>query len=110
MQLAENGTLLDYVREKKFLDEPQSRTLFKQLISAIEYIHGKGVVHRDIKCENLLLDENWNLKLIDFGFARKDTRTTENQVVLSKTFCGSYAYASPEILKGNNSIQKHIFI
>ncbi|KAH8240735.1 hypothetical protein KR026_004478, partial [Drosophila bipectinata] len=100
MQLAENGTLLDYVRERKYLDEPQSRTLFKQLVSAVEYIHGKGVVHRDIKCENLLLDENWNLKLIDFGFARKDTRTPDNQVILSKTFCGSYAYASPEILKG----------
>lgn len=100
MQLAENGTLLDYVREKKFLEEGQSRTLFRQLISAIEYIHSKGVVHRDIKCENLLLDENWNIKLIDFGFARKDTRTQDNQVVLSKTFCGSYAYASPEILKG----------
>ncbi|XP_030377690.1 testis-specific serine/threonine-protein kinase 1 isoform X2 [Scaptodrosophila lebanonensis] len=100
MQLAENGTLLDYVREKKFLDEPQARTLFRQLISAVEYIHSKNVVHRDIKCENLLLDENWNLKLIDFGFARKDTKTSDNQVVLSKTFCGSYAYASPEILKG----------
>lgn len=100
MQLAENGTLLDYVREKKFLDEGQSRILFRQLISAIQYIHSKGVVHRDIKCENLLLDENWNIKLIDFGFARKDTRTQDNQVVLSKTFCGSYAYASPEILKG----------
>ncbi|KAH8237994.1 hypothetical protein KR032_010319, partial [Drosophila birchii] len=104
MQLAENGTLLDYVRERKFLDEPQSRTLFKQLISAVEYIHSKGVVHRDIKCENLLLDENWNLKLIDFGFARKDTRTSDNQVILSKTFCGSYAYASPEILKGKFSV------
>ncbi|SPP86130.1 testis-specific serine/threonine-protein kinase 1 [Drosophila guanche] len=100
MQLAENGTLLDYVREKKFLDEAQSRKLFRQLISAVEYIHSKGVVHRDIKCENLLLDEDWNLKLIDFGFARKDTRSSDNQVVLSKTFCGSYAYASPEILKG----------
>lgn len=100
MQLAENGTLLDYVREKKFLEEDQSRTIFKQLVSAVEYIHGKGVVHRDIKCENLLLDENWHLKLIDFGFARKDTRTPDNHVVLSKTFCGSYAYASPEILKG----------
>ncbi|XP_070855059.1 testis-specific serine/threonine-protein kinase 3 isoform X2 [Drosophila suzukii] len=104
MQLAENGTLLDYVRERKFLDEPQSRTLFKQLVSAVEYIHSKGVVHRDIKCENLLLDENWNLKLIDFGFARKDTRTPDYQVILSKTFCGSYAYASPEILKGVLSI------
>ncbi|XP_067625468.1 testis-specific serine/threonine-protein kinase 3 isoform X2 [Eurosta solidaginis] len=100
MQLAENGTLLDYVREKKFLEETQARSLFTQLISAVEYIHSKNVVHRDIKCENLLLDENYTLKLIDFGFARKDTRTSDNQVILSKTFCGSYAYASPEILKG----------
>uniref|UniRef100_A0A1A9W2K4 Protein kinase domain-containing protein n=1 Tax=Glossina brevipalpis TaxID=37001 RepID=A0A1A9W2K4_9MUSC len=100
MQLAENGTLLDYVRDKKYLDEPQAKNLFKQLVSAVEYIHSKGVVHRDIKCENLLLDENWNIKLIDFGFARKDTRSSDNQVILSKTFCGSYAYASPEILKG----------
>lgn len=46
MQLAENGTLLDYVREKKFLEEPQSRNLFQQLISAVEYIHSKNVVHR----------------------------------------------------------------
>ncbi|XP_075158191.1 testis-specific serine/threonine-protein kinase 4 isoform X1 [Haematobia irritans] len=100
MQVAENGTLLDYVRDKKYLDESQSRNLFRQLISVIEYIHSKGVVHRDIKCENLLLDENFNLKLIDFGFARKDTRTSDAQTILSKTFCGSYAYASPEILKG----------
>nr|AVQ54901.1 testis-specific serine/threonine-protein kinase 3 [Bactrocera dorsalis] len=100
MQLAENGTLLDYVREKKFLEEPHSRNLFQQLISAVEYIHSKNVVHRDIKCENLLLDETYTLKLIDFGFARKDTRTSDQQVILSKTFCGSYAYASPEILKG----------
>uniref|UniRef100_A0A1A9Z4D6 Protein kinase domain-containing protein n=1 Tax=Glossina pallidipes TaxID=7398 RepID=A0A1A9Z4D6_GLOPL len=104
MQLAENGTLLDYVRDKKYLDEPQAKNLFKQLISAVEYIHSKGVVHRDIKCENLLLDENWNIKLIDFGFARKDTRSSDNQVILSKTFCGSYAYASPEILKGIKQI------
>lgn len=100
MDLAENGTLLDYVLEKHFLEENQARNLFKQLISVVEYIHSKGVVHRDIKCENLLLDENYNLKLIDFGFARKDTRTSDEHVILSKTFCGSYAYASPEIVKG----------
>lgn len=46
MQIAENGTLLDYVRDKKHLEENQARNLFRQLISAIEYIHSKGVVHR----------------------------------------------------------------
>ncbi|XP_055903975.1 testis-specific serine/threonine-protein kinase 4 [Eupeodes corollae] len=100
MQIAENGTMLDYIREKKYLDEISARRLFRQLISVIGYCHSKGVVHRDIKCENLLLDSEFNLKIIDFGFARKDTLTSDNTVILSKTFCGSYAYASPEILKG----------
>lgn len=46
MQLAENGTLLDYVREKKYLEESHGRNLFRQLMSAVEYIHSKNVVHR----------------------------------------------------------------
>uniref|UniRef100_A0A1A9VTS2 Protein kinase domain-containing protein n=1 Tax=Glossina austeni TaxID=7395 RepID=A0A1A9VTS2_GLOAU len=46
MQLAENGTLLDYVREKKYLDEPQAKNLFKQLISAVEYIHSKDFFYK----------------------------------------------------------------
>lgn len=46
MQLAENGTLLDYVRDKKHLEEPLAKELFRQLISALSYIHSKGVVHR----------------------------------------------------------------
>ncbi|XP_055850885.1 testis-specific serine/threonine-protein kinase 4 [Episyrphus balteatus] len=100
MQIAENGTMLDYIRQKKYLDETNARKLFRQLISVISYCHSKGVVHRDIKCENLLLDTEFNLKIIDFGFARKDTLASDNSVILSKTFCGSYAYASPEILKG----------
>lgn len=55
---------------------------------------------RDIKCENMLMDSSFNLKLSDFGFARSQLKTSSGQYVLSETFCGSYAYASPEILKG----------
>ncbi|XP_037927894.1 testis-specific serine/threonine-protein kinase 4-like [Teleopsis dalmanni] len=100
MQYAEKGTLLDYVREKRKLTELESHKYYVQLIDALVYIHSKGVVHRDIKCENLLLDAKSNLKLIDFGFARKYEKNENPKDNLSKTFCGSYAYASPEILKG----------
>lgn len=55
---------------------------------------------RDIKCENLLMDSSYNIKVSDFGFARGHIRGPNGQLVLSETFCGSYAYASPEILKG----------
>lgn len=46
------------------------------------------------------MDKDYNLKLSDFGFARGQLRTTSGQLIFSETFCGSYAYASPEILKG----------
>lgn len=95
MEYAENGSLLDRIRRNDHLDEEQSRKLFLQICDGVGYCHDHGVVHRDIKCENLLLDRNMNIKLIDFGFSRKITNNS-----LSDTFCGSYSYASPEILSG----------
>lgn len=46
------------------------------------------------------MDKYYNIKVSDFGFARGNLRTPSGQMILSETFCGSYAYASPEILKG----------
>ncbi|XP_023225060.1 testis-specific serine/threonine-protein kinase 1-like [Centruroides sculpturatus] len=57
-----------------------------------------GIVHRDIKCENLLLDKNDNLKITDFGFAKESIVNNETENI-SVTFCGSFAYACPEILQ-----------
>lgn len=103
MQFAEKGSLLQLIRKEKYLAEERARSFFSQLINAVEYIHSMGVVHRDIKCENIVFDGNFTLKLIDFGFARGNmqpvTVGSKIKPVLSKTFCGSHAYASPEILK-----------
>ncbi|EAT33702.1 AAEL014017-PA [Aedes aegypti] len=103
MQYAENGSLLQLIKKEKYLSEERSKSFFTQLISAVEYIHGMGVVHRDIKCENIVFDKSFTLKLIDFGFARGNMQPVlaggKIKPVLSKTFCGSHAYASPEILK-----------
>ena len=95
MELAENGDLLDYINAKKRLSERTARSFFRDLVTGIAACHQKNIVHRDIKCENLLLDANYRLKISDFGFAR----TCEPTQHLD-TFCGSFAYAAPEIILG----------
>ncbi|XP_059060849.1 testis-specific serine/threonine-protein kinase 3-like [Achroia grisella] len=100
MEYAENGSLLDIIRKDQHIDEMRGRRWFRQLVEAVDYCHDRGVVHRDIKCENLLMDHGLNIKLSDFGFARGHMKPKNGVFSLSETFCGSYAYASPEILKG----------
>ncbi|KAG5894236.1 hypothetical protein JTB14_007863 [Gonioctena quinquepunctata] len=100
MEFAENGSLLDIIRKDHLIDETRSRKWFRQLVEAVDYCHEKGVVHRDIKCENMLMELGWNVKLSDFGFARGELKSKNGQIILSETYCGSYAYASPEILRG----------
>ncbi|XP_074644541.1 testis-specific serine/threonine-protein kinase 4-like [Tubulanus polymorphus] len=102
MELCTHGDLLDMIRKQGFIKEPQAAQWFHQLAGGIKYCHSKGVVHRDLKCENLLLDGRLNLKVTDFGFARSSMVSKPGgQKILSETYCGSYAYAPPEILKGS---------
>ncbi|KAJ7328127.1 hypothetical protein OS493_025531 [Desmophyllum pertusum] len=101
MDMADGGDLLDYIKMNGAVCEPEARKFFRQLIDASEYLHNLDVVHRDLKCENILLDRNKNILLSDFGFARtQPIEYDTGKRRLSLTFCGSYAYAPPEILRG----------
>ena len=96
MEYCEGGELFDYIVEKERLDEFESSIFFYQLINALDYIHSKGVAHRDLKPENLLLSQNKNIKIIDFGLSN----FFETGIGGLATPCGSPSYASPEIIKG----------
>uniref|UniRef100_A0A673TCF0 non-specific serine/threonine protein kinase n=1 Tax=Suricata suricatta TaxID=37032 RepID=A0A673TCF0_SURSU len=99
MELAVRGDLLQLVQTRGALPEDDARDKFHQLSSAIKYCHDLNVVHRDLKLENVLLDESFNIKLSDFGFSKRCLRDGSGRLTLSKTFCGSAAYAAPEVLE-----------
>jgi len=96
LELAGHGDLLEYIKLRGTLDERRSRRLVVQIVAAIEYLHTRNIVHRDLKCENILLDRHNNVKVSDFGFSKELLVGGAP----SCTFCGSSAYASPEILQG----------
>ncbi len=75
------------------LPEEEARRIFQQLMMGLQYCHKKCITHRDIKLENILLDENRNVKIIDFGFS---TKIPNDQKV--KMFCGTPSYMAPEIV------------
>ena len=63
MELAKGGDLLDFINKRKFNDPDRTKFLFRQLVSAVACCHSKNIAHRDLKCENILLDGRGNLKL-----------------------------------------------
>ncbi|KAF4022140.1 hypothetical protein G4228_014096 [Cervus hanglu yarkandensis] len=100
LELAARGDLLEHInavsahRRCPGLEEEEARRLLWQLVSAVAHCHNSGIVHRDLKCENILLDDRGCLKLSDFGFAHQSGFKN----TLLSTFCGSVAYTAPEIL------------
>ncbi|ESO00772.1 hypothetical protein HELRODRAFT_82658, partial [Helobdella robusta] len=88
--------LFDYITEKGGLEEEEAKNLFKQLVETVIKVHAAGVIHRDIKDENLILQlDTQRLKLIDFGSGTfyKDTPFTE--------FEGTRVYSPPEWVTEN---------
>lgn len=126
LEYASGGELFDYILNHRYLKDHAARRLFAQLVSGVGYLHKKGIVHRDLKLENLLLDRNRNIIITDFGFANTFNPTdelgdeieynlTDHNFVkkmrldrqddngmrrgdLMQTSCGSPCYAAPELV------------
>lgn len=93
-ELCTGGELFDYLVEKSSLSTRETRRIFGQLILGVAYLHSQGVVHRDLKLENILLDDKLNVKIADFGFGRESERGR-----WMETWVGTLGYCAPEVLE-----------
>lgn len=103
MEYIRNGTLAETLARVKYLNETKSRLIYRQLIEALEYCHNHGVVHLDINSSNLLLNEDFHLKICDFGYARANMFDRRK---FSASPCVPSGYSCMEILQ-SKSYQPH---
>ncbi|KAF9102943.1 hypothetical protein BGX29_003997 [Mortierella sp. GBA35] len=89
--------LFECIEHHSKFSESQARMIFKQIVECVDYLNSRGICHRDIKDENIVIDNDFRVKLIDFGSAVIIPRP---QGKLFDRFYGTINYASPEILKG----------
>ncbi|KAL3505549.1 hypothetical protein ACH5RR_030931 [Cinchona calisaya] len=96
LEYVDGGELFDRIASKGKLSEAQGRKLFQQLIDGVSYCHNKGVYHRDLKLENVLVDAKGNVKITDFGLSALPQHFRDDGLL--HTTCGSPNYVAPEIL------------
>ena len=94
MEYCPNSDLSKHlIKEKRFI-ESRAKFYICELILALEYLHKKDIIFRDLKPSNILLDKDGHIKLIDFGLSKEGVNDDFN----AKSFCGSIGYFAPEIL------------
>ncbi|PNF16216.1 Maternal embryonic leucine zipper kinase, partial [Cryptotermes secundus] len=107
LEYCSGGELFDHIVERNRLSEGESRSFFRQIVSAVAYLHSIGYAHRDLKPENVLLDKDQVVKLIDFGLCAKPTGGMDCHL---STSCGSPTYAAPELVVGKRYLGSEVDI
>lgn len=118
-EYCDGGDLFDYLKKRgKPFKEPEGRRIAAEILLALEYIHSLGVVYRDLKLENVLLDLDGHVRIADFGLSKLLGKRRSSKkpppvpsanlriappkpTSMTKTFCGTREYVAPEMLSGS---------
>lgn len=98
MEYANGGELFFHLSRDRIFSEERARFYGAEIVSALDYLHSRDVVYRDIKLENLMLDKDGHIKITDFGLCKEGI--TDGATM--KTFCGTPEYLAPEVLEDND--------
>ena len=97
MEFVNGGELFYHLRQcKGGFDETRARFYAAEIVCALEYLHEKGVVYRDLKPENVLIDNEGHIRLTDFGLSKGGLKDTHGR---TESFCGTPEYLAPEIIR-----------
>jgi len=103
MEFCEGSTLAEHLSRHGRFPEDQARRVLGQLASALQFVHERGVVHRDLKPGNVMLTPKGRVKLMDFGLAKEDEEVSDDTETQSGTVLGTPLYMPPGQMTGEEA-------
>lgn len=92
------GKLFTHLYKRDHFTKDEVRIFIAEIVIAIEQLHNLGIIYRDIKLENILLDSDGHIVITDFGLSKMLTKDSNGR---AKSFCGTMEYMAPEVIRNN---------